>query len=216
MALVPAQPLSHGRMQRFPTVSESAFSPKGLVEHQAENEQNRHPDGAVGPEPDNAEAMIHRLREPWDPEARLAALRSYALSHHGPSKRRNSMEQQESTQEAALAILQQVYEEGMQLQNITSVEMATMNQMKHGMREFLDYAIDEVDRFTHANKSSKSSAANSFSWRSQGDQFDVPALRRSITENAVQAKLLQAMRNKGPQPVAAVGATHASERFSVV
>merc|ERR1712139_176834 len=69
------------------------------------------------------------------------------------------------------------------LDKMRKVEEAADAALRTGYREYVDYAVDEVERFTHISKTGAVTAE--FDWNSCGDFHDVPALRRSTGQNRV-------------------------------
>jgi len=62
------------------------------------------------------------------------------------------------------------------------VEAATDKVLRTGIREYVDYAADEVERFAHVGKAN---LGVEFDWSGCGDCHDVPTLRRSAVMNRV-------------------------------
>merc|ERR1712224_526581 len=63
------------------------------------------------------------------------------------------------------------------------VEQAADEALRTGFREYVDYAVDEVERFAHVNRIGAMEIE--FDWSGCGDIHDVPALRRSSGINRV-------------------------------
>jgi len=197
-----------GAMQLHPGVQGATASSLALMGVQAKSplqltmdyyESFRHDPGSVGcsPDEDGAEDLKRRLQKPWDPEARIDALKSYALSNCGTQASVAEKQRQASEDpQAAVALIHEVMKEGEDAQGIQPAEMATVDHLKSGMRDFIDFALDEVDRFNRTTKTGAVAAGpkdNGFNWRTQGTRLEVPSLRRSRAERSVKPDVLQAL-----------------------
>jgi len=154
------------------------------------------PVGSVGADPEDTNDLLSRLQGPFDPEARVQALRTYAARNKGPQPQKNKFAPG-SDQDAAVGIIQKVFNDGQSLQSLQKAEMETVRLLQGGMRDYIDYALDEVERYA---KIGKTGAVTSFSWRSQANPGDVPSLRRSMGENGVSPQVIQALVLAKPPP----------------
>jgi len=145
------------------------------------------PHGALGPDPDDHADMRRRLAQPWDPDGKVAVLRRHALRNLGPSAPKKDKIAEGAGQDVAAEIMKKVLDDGIGLNNVQPAEVATLNIIKDGMRDYIDYALDEVDRYTRVGKTG---AITAFAWRQQANPSDVPCLRRSMGENGVTPDIL--------------------------
>lgn len=145
------------------------------------------PPGTVGADPEDVDDMIARLRKRFDPEAKAAALKTFALRNKGPLGAKKAVPLRGGE---AVEIMTKVFDEGHQLQSLQKTELATLKVLKNGLRDYIDYSLDEVDRFVRADKNGQVSG---FTWRVQGNAGDIPVLRRSKGENGVQPEVIQAL-----------------------
>lgn len=66
-------------------------------------------------------------------------------------------------------------------------EEAAQKALRSGLREYVDYAVDEVKRYADISKTGEVTA--DFDWSCVGDHHDVPAMRRSHGANRVDPGL---------------------------
>lgn len=77
-------------------------------------------------------------------------------------------------------IINKLVDEGEQRHQLQDAEQATIEVLRSGMREFIDYSLAEVDRYGQ-----RMNAGAAFNWAEQGKANDAPALFRSQRENWV-------------------------------
>lgn len=147
------------------------------------------PVGSVGADPEDTDDLLKRLHGHFDPDARVSNLRTYATRNRGPVPVKKPVPVG-SEQDAAVEIIGKVFEDGLNMQSVQAAERATVRLLRDGMRDYIDYALDEVDRY---GSISKTGAVSSFSWRSQANSGDVPSLRRSMGENGVSPHVIEAL-----------------------
>mmetsp|Transcript_73903 Transcript_73903/g.171433 ORF Transcript_73903/g.171433 Transcript_73903/m.171433 type:complete len:231 (+) Transcript_73903:40-732(+) len=139
------------------------------------------PPGAVGVAPDDVTAMQQKLRERWDPDARVHALelkvQEYAERHGGLDELAASHLQKGDPE---MEILNKLVADGEDQLQKQPCEVATLEVLKSGMRDYIDYALAEVDRYGHLART-----GDAFDWRAQGKAADIPVLYRSKIENSV-------------------------------
>lgn len=123
--------------------------------------------------------LARRLHRRWNPRDTLSA---FKLKVEDYTNRLGPLDGGAKTSDMELEILQRVVEEGEQALKLHESEVATVEVLKTGMREFIDYALDEVDRFTRVTKLG---CDDTFHWRAQGHPDTIPPLRRSRAENNV-------------------------------
>lgn len=134
--------------------------------------------------------LDQRIASHWDREEVL-----YSLDHkieqysrrHGGVKRlkadRRAQANDGNIRQKELAILDKMRKDEEAGALRLPVEEATEAALRTGFREYVDYAVDEVERFTHISKTGAVTAE--FDWSSCGDFHDVPALRRDTGKNRV-------------------------------
>jgi len=140
-------------------------------------------DESIGANPGEFHEIAQRLQQPWDVQARLNAIRGkvdeYARPHGGievllasknPTRRNDP----------AMDIINKLVDEGEQRHYLQDSERATIEVLRSGMREFIDYSLAEVGR--HGQRIN---ASTTFDWATQGQATDAPALFRSQRENWV-------------------------------
>eukprot|EP00418_Pyrodinium_bahamense_P042914 CAMPEP_0179209548 /NCGR_PEP_ID=MMETSP0796-20121207/104509_1 /TAXON_ID=73915 /ORGANISM="Pyrodinium bahamense, Strain pbaha01" /LENGTH=205 /DNA_ID=CAMNT_0020914507 /DNA_START=29 /DNA_END=646 /DNA_ORIENTATION=+ len=179
---------------------------------------NAMPPNSVGVDPDDLQMMQQRLKERWDPETRLRALEQkieeYADRHGG--MRNLSAAEGMVASDPEMEILKKVVADGEDQLQTQHSEVATLEVLESGVRDYIDYALAEVDRYGH-----RATAGERFDWRSQGKANDIPALFRSQAENWVGRGPPRAAREPldGTASVLAIPATQPDpqdERFSIV
>jgi hypothetical protein len=139
---------------------------------------------SLGAAPDDVDALAERLNDAWDPKTRLMALDAKLRAYADRGGRTLALERMNKQGDPEMAILNKVIQDGQQQQNQQASEIATAKVLKDGMRDFIDYALDEVYSYTVADGKSKSIIGR-FDWRGQGHHHDIPSLRRSMAENCV-------------------------------
>ncbi|CAK0796292.1 unnamed protein product, partial [Prorocentrum cordatum] len=136
-----------------------------------------------GARADDLQALRAKLAAPWKPQDRVKALdnrvKEYEYKHGNLSRRLQGGPVQG---DAELAILNKAVQDGEEQLQIQSSEVPTVELIKSGARDFIDYALTEVDRIV---KVDNAGSVTSFDWKSQGHSQDVPALRRSQAEQWV-------------------------------
>lgn len=121
----------------------------------------------------DAVQLAGRLQRRWNPKESVSA---FKLKLEDYTNRLGPLELHSKSNDKELEILQRVVEEGEQALKLQESEVATVAVLKTGMREYIDYALDEVDRYTRVTKLG---ASDSFNWRAQGHPDNVPPLRCS-------------------------------------
>lgn len=137
-----------------------------------------------------------RIASHWDKDSILGALdtkiESYAFRHgHGNVEQgrkrlvadRTGKGEGGAIRQKELAILDKMRKDEQAGALRLPVEFAADNALRTGLREYVDYAVDEVERFTQISKTGAVTAE--FDWSACGDFHDVPALRRSSGMNRV-------------------------------
>uniref|UniRef100_A0A7S4Q9L7 Uncharacterized protein n=1 Tax=Alexandrium monilatum TaxID=311494 RepID=A0A7S4Q9L7_9DINO len=141
--------------------------------------------GAVGVQPDDSAGMQRKLQERWNPELRVRALEKkveeYADRHGGMEQLLRTHDTE--TTDPELDILKKMVADGKQQLQKLPCEVATLEVLKGGMRDYIDYALAEVDRYGHT--SVKKGPEDRFDWRSQGRANYIPSVFRSEAENFV-------------------------------
>lgn len=135
------------------------------------------------------QSLEHRLVEKWDKDEVLygmdTTIEKFAERHGGykalVAESQPKAHGGERNQELAILDKMRKDEEGGLL--ALPVEQATIKVLSTGVREYIDYAVDEVERFANVDMSGAVTAE--FDWAACGDFFDVPALRRSGANNRV-------------------------------
>jgi len=137
----------------------------------------------IGARADDLQALRAKLAEPWKPQDRVKALdnrvKDYEYKHGNLARRLQGGQVQG---DAELAILNKAVQDGEEQLQIQSSEVPTVEVIKSGARDFIDYALTEVDRIV---KVDNAGSVTSFDWKSQGHAQDIPALRRSQAEQWV-------------------------------
>mmetsp|Transcript_49052 Transcript_49052/g.104421 ORF Transcript_49052/g.104421 Transcript_49052/m.104421 type:complete len:282 (+) Transcript_49052:433-1278(+) len=167
------------------------------------------PPGAVGVEPEDTEAMLDRLKTSFDPGVRADALKLCAQRNRGPLDLKSN---KINAGDSAVEIMTKVFQEGQQMQTLQRAEKSTLRVLKNGIRDYIDYSLDEVERYAQVDKNGQ---VTSFVWRQQGHAKDNPALRRSRAEHSVSPDVLEALlfaKAKKRPSVAAYKTTSASEK----
>merc|ERR1740121_155829 len=137
----------------------------------------------IGARRDDLQALRAKLAEPWRPQDRVKALdnrvKDYEYKHGNLARRLQGGPVQG---DAELAILNKAVQDGEEQLQIQSSEVPTVEVIKSGARDFIDYALTEVDRIV---KVDTKGSVTTFDWKSQGHAGDIPALRRSQAEQWV-------------------------------
>lgn len=128
-----------------------------------------------------------RLQKGWNKDNVMKGLditiHDYSKRHGGRqvlAKEKGVAAQGPRSQE--LGILDKVVKETAEGAKMIPAEEVLSKTLRAGYREYIDYALDEVERFADSDVTG---SAPQFDWKIVGDAFDVPALRRSRAENAV-------------------------------
>lgn len=136
------------------------------------------------------EHNFRKLEHKWDPEHSLAGYEekvwSYATRHRveRPKDLLDDRPKADENKGEEILILDRVRNEGKQRENMTSSEKATVAIIESGNRSFLDFALDEVERFKRLD--SLGAVSSKFDWKICGDSHDIPPLRRSMGEHSVR------------------------------
>lgn len=139
----------------------------------------------------SAKPLPTRLAGPWSKEEVLfsldAKVDNYARRHGGQKallrerKHVRAADGQERQQELAMLDKMRKDEEAGAL--MLPVEQAADTALRSGFREYIDYAVDEVERFSSVAKIT--AVETDFDWTACGEWHDVPARRRSIVKNRI-------------------------------
>jgi hypothetical protein len=174
----------------------------------------------IGARAGDIKGLRSKLNETWDFKDRMKAIderiKDYESRHHDLSRK---LKGNLVTGNAELAILDKAVKDGEEQMQIQASEVACVDVIKSGAREFIDYALTEVDRIATIDTSS---AARSFDWKSQGHAVDIPALRRSEAEKwvrrggAPKASILTFRAQDISQTMYSTATSSQNDRFSVV
>jgi len=127
------------------------------------------------------EELVKRLQKKWNGTSIIEALKfklkEYEARYGVFDENKNRHGDKE------LAILQKVVEDGEVAESLQPSERATLHILQHGLRDYIDFALDELGR--HARVVSTVTDEEEFAWSRQGDPTYNPCLKCSIVENAV-------------------------------
>ena len=130
---------------------------------------------------DNQEELVKRLSKKWNGpqiiESLKHKLREYESQYGVFDENKNRHGDKE------LAILQKVVEDGEVAESMQPSEQATVDILRHGLRDYIDFALDELGR--HARVVRTVTDDEGFTWSRQGDASYNPGLKCSTVENAV-------------------------------
>lgn len=136
-----------------------------------------------------AKPMDERLRKPWEKKAVMhsleAKIEQYAWRHGGEkamTRERAQRADDGGFRQKELAILDQMRKDEQAGILQLPVEEAAAAALRSGFREYVDYTVDEVDRFNNTQNMKQTAE---FDWSGCGDAQDVPVLRRSKGQNRV-------------------------------
>lgn len=141
----------------------------------------------------NAQPMHERMMKTWKNEEVLKDIDNklnYYITRHGGRARLTGdrrAKAQSGPKSKELQILERMKKEEEAGALALPVEEAAQTALRSGLREYIDYAVDEVERYAHISKTGAVTA--DFDWSACGDHHDVPALRRSQGVNRVDAGL---------------------------
>lgn len=133
-----------------------------------------------------------RLRRPWEESETeaLAALqkscKSYSTRHGDarlnadPEAKVNAGQSKTQPKSKALEALKKVAEEGTHADEMPEEELKVLNILKDGLRDYIDDALDEAERYKRVDRSVEK---RDFEWEVVGNFNEFPALHRSRTEN---------------------------------
>jgi hypothetical protein len=137
-----------------------------------------------------AKPLAARTASHWNKDEVLFSLdhkiEQYAWRHGGQralTKDRRQRSDQGGVRQKELAILDKMKKDEEAGALKLPVEQACDDALRTGLREYVDYAVDEVERFNKISKTGQVTAA--FDWSACGDFHDVPSLRRSCGINRV-------------------------------
>merc|ERR1712216_1103980 len=144
------------------------------------------------PRPDSRESqpLPHRLKKKWVKNEVLKSIDervySYGMRHGGlavlvKDSHLTSAKGPVSKQMGILEKMKREEEEGAKM---LPVEDNLNKQLRTGFREYVDYALDEVERYNISNDAGGQVTAE-FDWTCAGDAKDIPSLRRSHANNRV-------------------------------
>eukprot|EP00929_Paragymnodinium_shiwhaense_P105607 TRINITY_DN70652_c0_g1_i1.p1 TRINITY_DN70652_c0_g1~~TRINITY_DN70652_c0_g1_i1.p1 ORF type:complete len:435 (+),score=93.82 TRINITY_DN70652_c0_g1_i1:111-1415(+) len=143
--------------------------------------------------------LAAKLKKGWKPKERVSAIKlrieDYARTHGLTIKELKApvsissvlagkMDPRKNVSKE-VQILNKVVQDGEDAGRAQESELLTLNNIKSGMRDFLDYAIDEVDRYAQIGTKGNDGAKAEFNWRSAGHYGDIPSLRRSMAINNI-------------------------------
>lgn len=133
-----------------------------------------------------------RLRKPWK-ESEEAAIKSlkkitkgYAARHGearlnaDPEAKMNAGQTKQQKRSAAMEALKKVAEEGKHEKDMSKEEISVNDILKDGLRDFIDDALDEAERYKRVDRSV---VKVDFKWEVVGNFNEFPALHRSRQEN---------------------------------
>lgn len=146
------------------------YEAKDHHQHQHQHRHSQQSDEITGTD---TKALAKRLQRKWEPQSCINELEGRIKEYAGRPQSRMP-----TRDGGALQILSKAIKDGEASLHLQDSELAAVEVMKTGMRDFIDDAMAEVDRFAAVVKSAGSSLT-SFNWRSQGSAKDNPALRVS-------------------------------------
>ncbi|CAJ1390247.1 unnamed protein product [Effrenium voratum] len=142
---------------------------------------------------ENSEELVKRLQKRWNGhhviESLKYKLREYEAQYGVFDENKNRHGDTE------LAILQKVVEDGEVAESMQPSERATLHILQHGLRDYIDFALDELGR--HARVVHTVTDEEGFVWSRQGDPSYNPGLKCSVVENAVGSDM---DRTSPPKP----------------
>jgi hypothetical protein len=133
-----------------------------------------------------------RLRKEWQESesAALAALqkseKTYAIRHGDarlnadPEAKVGAGNTKGQVRSKALEALKKVAEEGKNSEEMPAEEVEVVNILKDGLRDYIDDALDEAERYKRVDRSE---VKRDFKWEVVGNFNEFPALHRSRLEN---------------------------------
>jgi len=133
--------------------------------------------------------MDTRLRKPWEKNEVIysleAKIEQYSRRHGGEkalTRERVQRADDGGFRQKELAILDQMRKDEQAGALQLPVEETAAAALRSGYREYVDYTVDEVDRY---NNTQNVRQAAEFDWSGCGDVNDVPVLRQSRGQNRV-------------------------------
>lgn len=134
-------------------------------------------------------APSKRLRKNWEEGGRdaITALEGRVKPYvvrHGAARLiadpdANLGQTQKKVMSSALEALKKVYEENENQDDMRLEEKSVNDVLKQGLRDYIDDALDEAERYKRVDRTVKSD----FRWEMVGNFNEFPALRRSRDEN---------------------------------
>lgn len=133
-----------------------------------------------------------RLRKPWQESetegiASLQKSLKHYSSRHGearldadPEAKVNQGQTKKQQKSKALEALKKVAEEGKHSDQLSSEETGVTEILKDGLRDFIDDALDEAERYKRVDRNA---VKIEFNWETVGNFNEFPALHRSRAEN---------------------------------
>jgi len=157
-------------------------------------------DDSFGAPRSDVKALQKKLEKGWKPHERVALVQrkvqTYASMHGckekdlkkpAPTQHQSQpilqIEKPEAKSEIAMEmqILAKVVQDGEDARMMHPAERAVAEYIKGGARDFIDFALDEVDRKQRMTKTGQTTAE--FNWSMQAHSGDNPSLRRSYQKN---------------------------------
>jgi hypothetical protein len=130
-----------------------------------------------------------RLRSEWNKDDVIfsleAKIEQYTMRHgteKGMTRDRVQRADDGGVRQKELAILDRMKKDAEAGALLLPVEEAASSALRSGFREYVDYTVDEVERY---NCTLNVKRAAEFDWAGCGDVHDVPSLRRCQTQNRV-------------------------------
>eukprot|EP00435_Cladocopium_sp_Y103_P055933 s2443_g18.t1 len=142
--------------------------------------------------------LVKRLSKKWNGAQIIESLK-YKLKEY-ESRYGVFDENKNRHGDKELAILQKVVEDGEVAESMQPSEQATVNILQHGLRDYIDFALDELGR--HARVVRTVTDDEGFTWSRQGDASYNPGLKCSTAENAVGNDM---DKKSPPKPFTEVG-----------
>lgn len=137
--------------------------------------------------------MARQLQRKWKAADKVAALqqrvRNYSNRHqcrpehmHYVATDAEDTDNTKHVNTREMAILRKALKDTEGNGLTVPADFAMAELLKSGMRKYIDNALEEVD---HVSRVNRAGAFQSFNWKTQGNAFDIPALRRSQAINNV-------------------------------
>jgi len=154
---------------------------KAVVRPKNPGEEKKKKVAPVGPHIGDPRELADRLNKKWNGAQVIDSLKKKLLDYE--TRHGNLDEGKIVHADKELQILQKVVEDGEGVMHMQPAELAALNVIQNGKRDFIDFSLDELSRFTGAKISGF--GEGSFDWRAQGEAGNNPALTRSTFEHRV-------------------------------